>query len=91
MLPNVFTSTVKTRLLPLGTASCLKQNTFAMILNLQVEDQSRFSENKIYYAEKVAMLDACIKRFGPTKIKLSQEIPKDATFVILRAGKYSHH
>ena len=67
---------------------CWKQTTFAMIFNLQVEDQSRISENKIYYADKVAMLDACIKRFGPTKVILSQEIPKDATFVILRAGRY---
>ena len=68
--------------------SCWKQTTFAMIFNLQVANRSRISENKIYYADTASMSHACINRFGPTMIILNQEIPKDATFVILRAEKY---
>jgi SAM-dependent methyltransferase len=66
---------------------CWTHTTVAMIFNLQIEVQSMISKSNIYYASKVAILEACTKRFGPAKVILNNEIPKDATFVIVRAGK----
>jgi SAM-dependent methyltransferase len=66
--------------------TCWMQTTFAMIFNLQVEEKSMISKNNIYYANKLATLEACTKRFGPTKVIFNNEIPKDATFVTVRAG-----
>tara|TARA_E500000331_G_scaffold342721_1_gene376682 strand:+ start:136 stop:771 length:636 start_codon:yes stop_codon:yes gene_type:complete len=66
--------------------TCWKQTTFAMIFNLQVEERSMITKNNIYYANKVATLEACNTRFGPTKVITNNELPKDATFVALRAG-----
>ena len=66
--------------------SCWKQTTAAMIFNLQIEDKPQISKSNIYYANKVAILEECIRRFGRTKVILNDEIPKDATFVILRVG-----
>jgi hypothetical protein len=67
--------------------TCWKQTSVAMIFNLQVEDRSMISKSNIYYANKVAILETCTKRFGPTKVILNNEIPKDATFVVLRGGR----
>lgn len=67
--------------------TCWTQTTVAMIFNLQVEDRSMISKNNIYYANKVAILEECTKRFGPTKVIHNNEIPKDATFVTVRAGQ----
>ena len=67
--------------------TCWKQTSVAMIFNLQVENRSMISKSNIYYANKVAILETCTKRFGPTKVILNNEIPKDATFVVLRGGR----
>lgn len=63
---------------------CWEKTTLAMIFNLQIADTTFISENQIYYAKRASVLELCVSYFGPTKIVLHEDLPKDTTFVVVK-------
>ena len=64
--------------------NCWEKTSHAMIFNLQVSKKVRISAENIYYADKFRVLELCVSLFGPTKFIEHNELPNDATFVVLK-------
>ena len=64
---------------------CWSHTKVAMIFNLQVASSARISpQSHIYYANSEQVLEHCVARFGPTKRLVHPDLPRDATFVVLK-------
>jgi len=64
---------------------CWSHTKVAMIFNLQVASSARISpQSHIYYANSDQVLEHCVARFGPTKRLVHPDLPRDATFVVLK-------
>ena len=65
--------------------ACWSHTKLAMIFNLQVASSARISpQSHIYYANSDQVLEHCVARFGPTKRLVHPDLPRDATFVVLK-------
>ena len=63
---------------------CWQNTSKAMIFNLQIAKKAKISRDMIFYAESDKILNFCVSSFGPTKVIRHENLPNDATFVVIK-------
>ncbi len=65
-------------------SECWAYTKSAMIFNLQTSKTKKIGSQNIYYAKTSDIIDFCVAKLGPTRIKRDASLENDVTFTIVR-------